>query len=351
ALTDEDVAGEHRFAAELLHAKAAASRVAPVARGAARFLVSHSSLLRFWGALLGAVFRLRRGLLGRSLLRRLGFGLSRSLGGRFRSGLRGGLRLGRLGLGGRSREQLGGQAAGAGVKLGLGGQVHRAVPLGRLAVAFDADDAQHAFPLAVAAGAAIALAADLLEDLDLLALAGFDQGGRDGGAGDGRGADGDRVAFTQHQHFAKRDVRARLAVELFDHEQIARLNPVLFAAGLDHRVHRSRLLNLRKKECARRAGPRARGADLYSRRRQSQRKARPVRDVSEGVNCFGWRSQPWIRIRPSRDLRIMAGPSAADGAPSEGRRKGATDDAIRKHGRSRQTRNLHGQDGRGYGRG
>ena len=34
------------------------------------------------------------------------------------------------------------------------------------------------------------------------------------------------------------DIGARLAVQLFHHEQVARLDPVLFAAGLDHRVHR-----------------------------------------------------------------------------------------------------------------
>src|SRR5882757_10843769 len=41
ALTDDDVAGEHLLTAELLHAETLTGRVAPVARGAARFLVSH----------------------------------------------------------------------------------------------------------------------------------------------------------------------------------------------------------------------------------------------------------------------------------------------------------------------
>src|ERR1700757_1719843 len=45
ALTNEDVAGEHLLAAELLDAETAAGGVAPVARGAARFLVSHCALL------------------------------------------------------------------------------------------------------------------------------------------------------------------------------------------------------------------------------------------------------------------------------------------------------------------
>src|SRR5690606_23891432 len=105
------------------------------------------------------------GLLGRSLLRRggLGFGL------RSRSGL------GRLGFGGFHAHILGsgGQATGAGVHLGLGQSLGLAVPLDLFAGAFDAGDAQHRFHLAMAVGAAIALTADLLEDLDLLALAGF----------------------------------------------------------------------------------------------------------------------------------------------------------------------------------
>src|SRR6185437_2456646 len=41
ALAHDDVAGEHGFAAELLHAEALAGRVAPVARRAAGFLVCH----------------------------------------------------------------------------------------------------------------------------------------------------------------------------------------------------------------------------------------------------------------------------------------------------------------------
>src|SRR5690606_29630037 len=108
---------------------------------------------------------------------------------------------------------------------------------GRLAVAVDADDAQDAFHLAVTAGAAIALTADLLEDLDLLALTGLDQGGRDGRALDRRGANADALVAAEHQHVVELHVRAGLAVELFNHDQVARLNPVLFAAGLDHRVH------------------------------------------------------------------------------------------------------------------
>src|SRR5689334_966613 len=41
ALADDNVAGHHDLAAELLDAEAAAARIAPVARGAAGFLVRH----------------------------------------------------------------------------------------------------------------------------------------------------------------------------------------------------------------------------------------------------------------------------------------------------------------------
>src|SRR5690606_30671981 len=43
ALTNEDVAGEHGLAAELLHAKASAIGIAAVARRTASFLVCHVS--------------------------------------------------------------------------------------------------------------------------------------------------------------------------------------------------------------------------------------------------------------------------------------------------------------------
>src|ERR1043165_7748134 len=45
ALAHDDRTGVDRFAAELLHAETAARGVAPVARGAAGFLVSHEVLL------------------------------------------------------------------------------------------------------------------------------------------------------------------------------------------------------------------------------------------------------------------------------------------------------------------
>ncbi len=93
----------------------------------------------------------------------------------------------------------------------------------------------------MAAGAAVALAADLLEDLHLLALAGLDQGGVDHGAFDQRGADDHVRAFADHQHFIESHGRAGVAVELLDDQHVAGLNPVLLTAGLDHRVHRSSL--------------------------------------------------------------------------------------------------------------
>ena len=87
-------------------------------------------------------------------------------------------------------------------------------------------------------GAAIALAADLFEDLHLVALAGFDEGPGYGSAFHQGLAQGDRAAVAQHEDFAKGDAVAGLAFELFHHEQIARLDLVLFSAGADDRVHR-----------------------------------------------------------------------------------------------------------------
>jgi len=92
--------------------------------------------------------------------------------------------------------------------------------------------------LAVTAGAAIALAADLLEDLHLLALAGFEKGAGHDRAFNQGSADRHGLAFAKHQDFAESDFRARFTVELFDNQQIAGLDPVLLAAGFDHRVHR-----------------------------------------------------------------------------------------------------------------
>ena len=92
--------------------------------------------------------------------------------------------------------------------------------------------------------AAIALTTDLLEDLDLLALAGLDQNGGHRGPGDGGGAHGHGFAIAQHQHVAERHGRAGLATELLDDQKVTGLDPVLLAAGLDHRVHRWRLRNL-----------------------------------------------------------------------------------------------------------
>uniref|UniRef100_A0A0N4ZIQ5 GGDEF domain-containing protein n=1 Tax=Parastrongyloides trichosuri TaxID=131310 RepID=A0A0N4ZIQ5_PARTI len=83
--------------------------------------------------------------------------------------------------------------------------VDRAVPLGLLAGAFDAGDAQDRFHLAMAVRAAIALTTDLLEDLDLLALAGLDQRGCDSGAVDQRSAD-------RSGHVLSRSRRAGAAV-------------------------------------------------------------------------------------------------------------------------------------------
>ncbi len=89
----------------------------------------------------------------------------------------------------------------------------------------------------MAVRAAIALATDLLEDLDLLTLAGFDQGRSNLGTVDDRRANRHALVTAQHKDFTEIDGSASVAVDLLDNNHIARLNPVLLSAGLDHRVH------------------------------------------------------------------------------------------------------------------
>ena len=73
--------------------------------------------------------------------------------------------------------------------------------------------------------------------LIFVTLAGFDQGRADAGAFDQRRAERNLGALANHQHLAEGDIGARLTIELFNHEKVARLNPVLLSAGLDHSVH------------------------------------------------------------------------------------------------------------------
>ncbi len=94
----------------------------------------------------------------------------------------------------------------------------------------------------MAAGAAIALAADLLEDLDLLAPAGLHQRGGDAGAVHQRGADLHVGAFAEREHLVEGDLGADVARQLLHHQHVAWLDPVLFSAGFDHRVHRHKSL-------------------------------------------------------------------------------------------------------------
>jgi hypothetical protein len=53
-----------------------------------------------------------------------------------------------------------------------------------------------------------------------------------------RRTDLDGLAVTEQQHFAEFDGRAFLSVEPFDLQDGALLNPILFAARGDDRVHR-----------------------------------------------------------------------------------------------------------------
>ena len=203
--------------------------------------------------------------------------LRRGLGARLRDG-RPWLRLGRaLGHG---RLHAARQIARPGVEDGQRRQIHRPVPSLGLAGPGDGGDPHHRLPLAMPARPAIALAADLLEHLDLLALAGLHQRGADRCALHRGFAQRHRGAFADHQHLVEGELGSWLAVELFDDEQIAGLDPVLFAAGLDHRVHR--LAPWRKKReigetktqadgCPR--WSRGRGATLIARAPPSQRRA------------------------------------------------------------------------------
>ena len=145
-----------------------------------------------------------------------------------------------------------GQVASARIDHGLGGHIDHAVPLFVQTGTGNPGDPQHGFVLTMALGAAIALAADLLEDLNLLGLARFDQGRIDAGTLDGRQTQGHGRAITQHEDLAKRHIGTGLTIQLFDHQHVTRRNPVLLAAGLNYRVHRSRPKPLdSKRECAR----------------------------------------------------------------------------------------------------
>ena len=161
--------------------------VATVTRRTTGFLVSHRSAPSFSCAIgLAALVRANLCL----TLRRLSAALALAGGSLLGRSLLGGrLVFGRGGFGLRRRQRPSwpawlrlrslptrGQATGAQVHLGLGHQRGLAVPLGVLAGTVDAGDAQDRFHLAMAVGTAIALTTGLLEDLDLLALAGFDQG-------------------------------------------------------------------------------------------------------------------------------------------------------------------------------
>src|SRR5687767_1197675 len=86
--------------------------------------------------------------------------------------------------------------------------------------------------------AQVVLAAAQFHDDLLLALAVLLDRGRDLAALDERSADIDLVTVTDEQDFAEFDRRALFRIESFDLQDGALLDPILFAARGDDRVHR-----------------------------------------------------------------------------------------------------------------
>src|SRR5688500_17571145 len=85
--------------------------------------------------------------------------------------------------------------------------------------------------------AQVVLAATELDDDFLLALAVFLDGGGNLATLEQRRADLDGVAIREEQDFAKLNRATRLAIELLHLEDGVFLDPILFAARGDVRVH------------------------------------------------------------------------------------------------------------------
>src|SRR4249920_3295953 len=85
--------------------------------------------------------------------------------------------------------------------------------------------------------AQVVLAATELHDDFLLAFAVLLDGGRDLAALEQRSADLDAVAVADEQHFAELNRGAGLCIELLHLEDGSVLDPILFAARGDDRVH------------------------------------------------------------------------------------------------------------------
>ena len=178
---------DHLLAAELLHAEAAAVGIAPVARRAACFLVSHDR----------SPEGPRR---PRGLTRRI------------------------TEIPCRENDQDAG---------GLVGR--RALAVG----ADDLDDAHDRQVLPVAALALRILAPALLERIDLGAARLLDDLADDAGAADQRRADMVGLAVEQGEHLAEGDFRAGVAFQRHDGDLVVGGDLVLLAAGLDDCEHLS----------------------------------------------------------------------------------------------------------------
>src|SRR5690242_6970001 len=102
----------------------------------------------------------------------------------------------------------------------------------------DPGDLELGVLLAMAAAAGEAEPAlDEVHGLDAAHL-GVEDLGLDLGATHRRSADLRRVVAADHQHLVEGDLAALVALEELDADDVALLDPVLLAAGLDHCVHR-----------------------------------------------------------------------------------------------------------------
>src|SRR5579859_5452099 len=79
----------------------------------------------------------------------------------------------------------------------------------------------------------VVLAATELDDADLVGTTMLAHGGADGGIGHGRGTDGDRLTGADQQNLVEGEGCAFFGVQQFHAQDVALLNAVLLATGLD----------------------------------------------------------------------------------------------------------------------
>src|SRR3990172_7039328 len=101
----------------------------------------------------------------------------------------------------------------------------------------DAEDIDLGVILAVSLAPAVMLAAVQLEDAHLVAPAVLQHPGLDLGPGDERRTHLERIAVGHQQHLVEHDFLPDVGGDLLDFQLLTGADPVLFAAGLDYRVH------------------------------------------------------------------------------------------------------------------